>query len=963
MKRLVLFNLILFQAILCFAQNNWASEGALGTTTERRYRSVGFSIGSKGYVGTGTRGTFGNVGFHEFNDFWEYDPVTKVWTQLANVGSTTRYDAVGFSIGNKGYIGSGVHTSPTNGDVFLQDFLEYDRTTNTWTNVANILGGPRSGASAFTIGNKAYVGTGFTPSAGYTKDLLEFNPATNTWTQKATFPGVGRYYGTGFGICNKGYIGTGLIANNTGIDDFYEYNPTSNSWAQISSFAGGPCYAARGFSICTKGYVLKGAQSGICDSKKFYEYDPDQNVWTQRADFPSEYRFYPVAFSILNKGYIGTGKKCGEDTYYTDFLSYTPVSTEVPDQPNPISGNTTVCQGTNQIFSIDPVVCAESYLWTIPAGSILIGGQGTTSITVSFPSGGGVISVSGVNGCGMSPARSTSITVQPLPNLITSGSGTICSGTSTTLNASGANTYVWSPAESLNNPNISNPIASPDVSTLYSVIGTTNGCSDTANVSINVNPSPILTVSGSATICQGTSTPLSASGANTYSWTPQSTLSNPSSSSPIASPEVTTTYYVIGSTNGCNDTASVAIFVNPTPEKPDTIYGSSSVCKNTPQTYYITQVPGATGYIWTLPNWPGGSNDTSITSIAGSSGIISVSAVINGCISPADSIYIAVSTIPSSPENIIGETQICGLISYTFSVSPVPGASSYIWSLPPEWSTPSSSNAITVQAGQSGVISVSASNQCGNSVPQSLEVIVYDSFPAQPSLLIGDNTPCINTFELYEITSSDDANAYSWLMPANWSGASTSSSILPLVGSMSGNIIATAHNTCGQSTPLSIPVSVVNIDTTIVNAGSQLVAQEQNATYQWMDCNTLVPIPGEISQTFTPTYNGSYAVIISEDECVDTSGCHLIEITALQHLDSNPSISIYPNPCSGRFYIGSNSLITSISIYDFLGRPVLFNKDITSQGIYIELNDSSVGLFHIELFTHEARYSETILKI
>lgn len=963
MKKILFVQFFLLQFLFCFSQNNWASEGSLGTTTERRYRSVGFSIGNKGYVGTGTRGSFGNVGFHEFNDFWEYDPVTKVWTQLANVGSSTRYDAVGFSIGNKGYIGSGVHTSPTNGDVFLQDFLEYDRTTNTWTSVANILGGPRSGASAFTIGNKAYVGTGFTPSAGYTKDLLEFNPATNTWTQKATFPGVGRYYGTGFGICNKGYIGTGLIASNTGIDDFYEYNPTSNSWTQISSFAGGPCYAARGFSICTKGYVLKGAQSGICDSKKFYEYDPDQNVWTQRADFPSEYRFYPVAFSILNRGYIGMGKKCGEDTYYTDFLSYTPVSTEAPDQPNPISGNTTVCQGTSQIFSIDPVICAESYLWTIPPGSILINGQGTTSITVSFPSGGGVISVSGINGCGMSQPRSTSITVQPLPMLVTSGSSTICSGTSTTLNASGANSYLWSPAEGLSNPNISNPTASPGVSTVYSVIGTINGCSDTSNVSVTVNPSPILTVGGSATICQGASTPLSASGSNTYSWTPPSTLSNPSISSPIASPEVTTTYNVIGTTNGCHDTASVQVIVNPTPEKPDTIFGSSSVCQNTPQTYFITQVPGATGYIWTLPNWPGGSNDTSITSIVGSSGIISVSALIDQCVSPAESLYVAVSTIPASPDNIVGDTQICGLISNAYSVSPVPGATSYIWSLPPNWSTPPSSNAITVQAGQSGVISVSASNQCGNSTPQSLDVVVYNSFPVQPTLLVGDNTPCINTFESYELVSTSDANAYTWLLPENWSGESVSQSIITQVGSNSGNILVTASNACGQGSPLSIPVSVINIDTSITYIGGQLEVQQQNAIYQWLDCLTNETIAGETQQVFTPTYSGLFAAIVMQDECMDTSGCHLIEITATDQDNDKPSMVVYPNPCSGILYIESNSLITTISIYDFLGRPVLFNKNITSQGGEVDLSSLHPGLFRLELTTTDGRYSETILKI
>ena len=40
-------------------------------------------------------------------DFWEYDPVGNTWTQKADFGGTARYAAVGFSIGNKGYIGTG----------------------------------------------------------------------------------------------------------------------------------------------------------------------------------------------------------------------------------------------------------------------------------------------------------------------------------------------------------------------------------------------------------------------------------------------------------------------------------------------------------------------------------------------------------------------------------------------------------------------------------------------------------------------------------------------------------------------------------------------------------------------------------------------------------------------------------------------------------------------------------------
>ena len=81
-----------------------------------RDSAVGFSIGTKGYIGTG-----GNYDFGSLKDFWEYDPSTNTWTQKADFGGAGRWDAVGFSIGTKGHIGTG-----WNGSNFFNDFWEYD---------------------------------------------------------------------------------------------------------------------------------------------------------------------------------------------------------------------------------------------------------------------------------------------------------------------------------------------------------------------------------------------------------------------------------------------------------------------------------------------------------------------------------------------------------------------------------------------------------------------------------------------------------------------------------------------------------------------------------------------------------------------------------------------------------------------------------------------------------------------
>jgi len=73
-----------------------------------RYLAVGFSIGTKGYIGNGNNGS-------GIPDFWEWDQATNVWTQKQNFG--TRDQAIGFSIGAKGYIGTGAPNT--------KDFREY----------------------------------------------------------------------------------------------------------------------------------------------------------------------------------------------------------------------------------------------------------------------------------------------------------------------------------------------------------------------------------------------------------------------------------------------------------------------------------------------------------------------------------------------------------------------------------------------------------------------------------------------------------------------------------------------------------------------------------------------------------------------------------------------------------------------------------------------------------------------
>ncbi|TAL62059.1 MAG: T9SS type A sorting domain-containing protein, partial [Bacteroidetes bacterium] len=227
-----------------------------------RYRAVGFSIGTKGYIGAGNDGN--NTTAQK--DFWEYDPSTNIWTQKADYGGGRRYGPVGFSIGAKGYVGTGSDINYAS----QQDFWEYNPSTNTWTQKANFAGTPRRSAVAFSIGTKGYIGTG-DDGNNVQQDFWEYDLGADTWTQKANFAGTARTSAVGFSIGNKGYIGTGADKNSTPLKDFWAWDQITNTWTQKPDYAGGPVRDDVGFSIGNYGYIGTGAS----DASSKYTFQND----------------------------------------------------------------------------------------------------------------------------------------------------------------------------------------------------------------------------------------------------------------------------------------------------------------------------------------------------------------------------------------------------------------------------------------------------------------------------------------------------------------------------------------------------------------------------------------------------------------------------------------------------------------------------------------------------------------
>lgn len=154
--------------------------------------------------------------------------------------------------------------------------------------------------------------------------------------------------------------------------------------------------------------------------------------------------------------------------------------------------------------------------------------------------------------------------------------GPMCPEGTLQLNASDGMTWHWFPATGLSSSTIQDPVASPDVSTLYHVAVTSFCGTDTAEVEVII-ANPQGSAMPDADVCLGEGVELSASGGLEFVWTPPETLSNATSQTPTATPLDTTTYYVtIISEGGCEVTDSVR--VNVVYGIPDRVLVDTAVC-------------------------------------------------------------------------------------------------------------------------------------------------------------------------------------------------------------------------------------------------------------------------------------------------------------------------------------------------------------------------------------------------
>jgi len=195
------------------------------------------------------------------------------WSRASDFEGVARTEAVEFTIGDTAYVGSGF-----DGTNRLSDYWSFDHNSGTWTQKADLPNAARSSAIAFTAAGRGYVGTGY-DGTDRLKDFYEYNPASNSWTKKADFAGSARYDARAFSLNDKGYVTCGFDGNH--LKDLWEYDPETNQWVQKASLGGTKRSAPSTFVIGSNAYVVGGINNGTYPDD-FWMYDAGSNSWTEK---------------------------------------------------------------------------------------------------------------------------------------------------------------------------------------------------------------------------------------------------------------------------------------------------------------------------------------------------------------------------------------------------------------------------------------------------------------------------------------------------------------------------------------------------------------------------------------------------------------------------------------------------------------------------------------------------------
>ena len=154
---------------------------------------------------------------------------------------------------------------------------------------------------------------------------------------------------------------------------------------------------------------------------------------------------------------------------------------------------------------------------------------------------------------------------------------------------------------------------------------------------------------------------------------------------------------------------------------------------------------------------------------------------------------------------------------------------------------------------------------------------------------------------------------------------------------------------------------LLNVDNTVSQTATLLTANEASASYQWINCDTGLPINGETSQSFIPSANGNYAVQITSGSCIEMSNCIVFDTLGLIDFEAS-EISIHPNPVHSDLTIDITfDDAIRLKLYDISGR-LIFNRPSEISTTTIDLSQLKTGVYFLNIKTGKKSGTYKIIK-
>ena len=157
-------------------------------------------------------------------------------------------------------------------------------------------------------------------------------------------------------------------------------------------------------------------------------------------------------------------------------------------------------------------------------------------------------------------------------------------------------------------------------------------------------------------------------------------------------------------------------------------------------------------------------------------------------------------------------------------------------------------------------------------------------------------------------------------------------------------------------------LNIILVDTTVSINNGIYTSNQINAIYQWYECGSiLTPIPNAIFQSYSVPINGSYAVVINVNGCIDTSVCVNVTTPVVELNDLEEEIVISPNPISNHFQIQSKVLISEVLIIGSDGK-LLLQELVNDFNFESSLNSYSVGMYILKIKTKNKDFFNRVFK-